>query len=218
MKKTHTIALLTMTALAMAAPLSAQRPGPARPGAGLGPGSSLGGRGMGPRLERVIALALERRDTLELSTDQIRELEELRSEIDRSEADLREQAELLREEAGDDREQIRERMRELMESGREAREAQRERYEQVLTRDQRDRLAPLIRRRLRGQRAGPGPQRFRDGPRGPAGRRGAGIGRDRFGGGFGPASMAQAYLQGWRDGVRAGARRGGGMRRSGPVR
>lgn len=218
MKKTHTIALLAMTALALASPLSAQRPGPARPGIGPGPSSPLGERGMGPRLERVIVLALERRDTLELSTDQIRALEELRSELDQSEADLREQAEMLREEAGADGEEIRERMRELMESVREAREAQRERYEQILTRDQQDRLAPLIRRQLRGQRAGRGPQRFRDRPRGPAGRRGLGMGLDRFGGGFEAAQIAQAYLQGWRDGVRVGARRAGGLRRSGPVR
>jgi hypothetical protein len=197
MKKKATF-LLLLAALALVGPLSAQRPGP---GMGLGPG-----RG-GQRLERLIGLALERRDSLALSADQVEGLEALRSEIEQSDAALRAQMEQARADTTVERSELRERMRTMMEQARAERSAQSERFEQLLTQEQRERLRPL----LRGPRSGR-PDGFRRGPRGPGGPGPAAIGARGRGPGFGaPGPVAQAYREGVRDGLhpRVGGRRTG---------
>jgi hypothetical protein len=204
MKKTKRFVFgMMMAALWVAGPLAAQRPG--RPG--MGPGmNAVPARGEGPGLERLITLALERRDSLGITSEQVAGLEALRAEVERGNTALRERMEAARGDSAGDRRAARERMRGVVESTRAEREAQRERFEQLLSQEQRDLLRPM----LRGGRAGP------DGLRRPArgaGRRGAAIGARGFGPGFGPGltpggPVARAYREGLRDGLRAGARGG----------
>jgi len=198
----RTTFLTLLTALAVASPLSGQRPGPGRPGTGMGPG-----RG-GPGLERLIGLALERRDSLALTADQVDGLAALRAEVERTEAAVRDQMEQARADTTVERSELRERMRTVMEQTGAERAAQRERFDQLLTQEQRERLRPL----LRGSRSGR-PDGFRRGPRGP-GRRGAGaIGARGFGPRFGaPGLVARAYREGVRDGLRPRGRWGRPLR------
>jgi hypothetical protein len=210
MKKTKTVVFgLMVAALTIAGPLAAQRPG--RPG--MGPGmSGVPGRGEGPGLERLIALALERRDSLGISSEQVAGLEALRAEVERSNATIRDQMEAARADSVGDRRATMERMRGLVESTRAERQAQRERFEQLLSQDQRERLRPLLRRERAGR-----PDGLRRTVRGP-GRRGGAIGARGFGRGFAPGGpVARAYREGLRDGFRAGARgrRPGGLLRPG---
>jgi hypothetical protein len=157
-----------------------------------------------PPLQRLIGLALERRDSLGLSAEQVEGLEALSADVERSGARIREQVDQARADTTGDRRAQMERVRAVLESMRGERQAQRERFEQLLTQEQRDGLRPL----LRGQRANR-PDGLRRPPRGP-GRRGAAIGMRGLGRGpvlGGP--LARAYREGLRDGVRAGARFGG---------
>ena len=200
-----------VAALLLAVPAAAQRPGPGSPdGPGRARGRDVGGA---PPLERSVGLALEGRDSLGLSGEQVQQLEALRTEIRDETTALRDQMRELREEALGDRGAVRERMAEFQERARELREGQRGRFDDILSQEQRDRLGELMRRsgprrpdgrgrggaRGRGFRPGAGPD-----PGGTGGGRpllGA-VGR-RFGGG---GSEMRAYLQGLRDGLSAGAR------------
>ena len=207
--RTSTKVWVIVALLASVSPLAAQRPRAERPGAGrdgmdrMGPMGRMGLRGMGEArsLERVIGIALERRDSLGLSAEQMDGLEALRADVEQRNAELRQQMEQVHEETASKRAEVRERMRGLMETVRTERRAFRARFDEILTDEQREGLAPV----LRGQRA----TRRRDGLRRPPGpgRRGPALGRGRLG------PVARAYQQGWRDGLRAGARFGGRPRR-----
>ena len=183
-----------LAALLLAAPAAAQRPGP---GSQDGPGRFRGqDRGGALPIERSVGIALERRDSLGLSSEQIEQLEALEAEIREGIAGRRERMQELREGARGDRAAARERMADFREEEGELREVQRGRLDDVLSQEQSDRLGELM-RRSRSRR--------------PEGRgRGA---RDRgIRQGSGGTEM-RAYLQGFRDGVRAGARFGGGRGR-----
>ena len=200
-----------VAALLLVAPAAAQRPGSGAPDEpGRVRGQDLGGA---PPIERSLGIALERRDSLGLSGEQVQQLEALRTEIREENSDLRDQMRELRDGALGDRGAVRDRMVEFREQARELREGRQGRFDDILSQEQRDRLGELMRRsrprhpdgrgrggaRGRGFRSGVGP-----GPGGTGGGRpmvGA-FGR-RFGGG-GPEM--RAYLEGLRDGLRAGAR------------
>lgn len=189
-----------LAALLLALPIAAQRPGPGSPG---GPGRGQA-RGVGgaPPIDRAIGIALERRDLLRLSGEQVQQLEALRTDIQEENADLRDQMQELREEVVRDRGTVRERMEDFRAKARELREGQQGRLEDILSQDQRDRIGELM---WRSRPARPD-DRGR-GVRGRGFRSGAGL----FGGG-GPEM--RAYLQGLRDGLRAGARFRGGRGRA----
>jgi hypothetical protein len=187
--------VLVMAALTAASPAAAQRPG--RGGPGTGPGTGPGRLGDTPPLERLIGLALERRDSLALTAEQVRGLESLRAEVEQSGARIREQMEALRADTAGERRARAEALRPVMEAARTERQAQRARWEELLTQDQRDRLRPL----LRGERA-----RRPDGLRRPRGPRGGGAAIGRRGPARAPGGpLARAYREGRRDGARAGA-------------
>jgi hypothetical protein len=164
-----------LAALLLALPVAAQRPGPGSPG---GPGrGQVRGVGGTPPIERAIGLALERRDSLRLSGEQVQQLEALRTDTQEENTDLRDQMQELRE-------------------------GQQGRLDDILSQEQRDRLGEL----MRHSRSRHPDDRGR-GARGRGFRSGAG----RFGG-SGPEM--RAYLQGLRDGLRAGARFRGGRGRA----
>ena len=188
-----------LAALLLALPVAAQRPGPGSPG---GPArGQVRGVGGAPPIERAIGIALERRDSLRLSGEQVQQLEALRTDIQEENADLRDQMQELREEAVGDRGALRERMEDFRAKVRELGEGQQGRLDDILSQDQRDRLGELM-RRSRPLRPDDRGWRARD--------RGLRSGVGRFGGG-GPEM--RAYLQGLRDGLRAGARFWGGRGR-----
>ena len=90
-----------VAALLLAVPAAAQRPGPGSPdGPGRARGRDVGGA---PPLERSVGLALEGRDSLGLSGEQVQQLEALRTEIRDENTALRDQMRELREEALGDR-------------------------------------------------------------------------------------------------------------------
>lgn len=188
-----------LAALLLALPIAAQRPGPGSPG-GPGRGQVRGVGGAQP-IGRAIGIALERRDLLRLSGEQVQQLQALRTDMQEESVDLRDQMQELREEAVRDRGTVRERMEDFRAKARELREGQQGRFDDILSQDQRDRLGELM--------WSSRPPRLDDRGRGARGR-GFRSGAGRFGGG-GPEM--RAYLQGLRDGLRAGARfRGGGGR------
>ena len=178
--KSWTTVWVAAAVLAFAAPVAGQRPdggragGPGvdRPGVEhAGPRGRMHGGRMGRMdergrpgpggMDRLIGAALEQRDSLALTPDQVGALEALRTDLSRRNGELREQMEAARAEAGDDRETMRERMQGFMETVRTEREAFRSRFDEILTEPQRERLPEL----LRGRRGGPG----RDGARRPPG-------------------------------------------------
>ena len=176
--------------------------------------------GGAPRIERAIGLALERRDSLRLSGDQVQQLEALRTDMREENTDLRDQMQELREEALGDRGAVRDRMAEFQAKARELREGQQGRFDDILSQEQRDRLGELMRRsgprrpdgRGRGARGGGFRPGSEPGPGGTGGGRPmVGAFGPRFGGG-GPEM--RAYLQGLRDGLRAGVRFRGGRGRA----
>ena len=183
-----------VVALLLAAPAAAQRPGPGSPGEpGRFRGRDLDGE---PPIERSVGLALERRDSLQLTDEQVQQLEALRTEMRDRSTDLRDQMRDLRENAGGDRGAVRDRMEEFRAQALELREGQRGRFEDILSQEQRDQLGELM-QRSRSRR----PEARGRGARDQGVRRGAG----------GP--QIRAYLQGLRDGLQAGARFGGGRGR-----
>jgi hypothetical protein len=185
-----------LAALLLALPVAAQRPW-ARLArwTGKGPGAGRGRRASDREGDRY---RLERRDSLRLSGEQVQQLEALRTDMQEGNADLRDQMQELREEAVRDRGAVRERMEDFRAKARELREGQQGRLDDILSQDQRDRLGELMWRSR--------PPRPDDRGRGARGR-GFRSGAGRFGGG---GLEMRAYLQGLRDGLRAGARFRGG--------
>ena len=180
-----------LAALLVAVPTAAQRPGPGA-----------------PPIER----ALERRDSLGLSGEQVQQLEALRTEMREENTALRDQMRELRDDTLGDRGAVRDRMAEFRTQARELREGQRGRFDDILSQEQRDRLGELMRRS--GARRPDG--RGQRGARGRGFRPGAGPGLGGTGGGRpmvgavgrrfqGGGPEMRAYLQGLRDGLRAGA-------------
>lgn len=213
----------------LATPVAAQQPG----GPGRGPDGRqdgpMGGPGMqGPAgIERIIDLAIERRDSLKLSNDQVTKLRDFKADLGKRREDLRAQLDEARQDANGDRQAMRERMQGLRQKVQAGREEERKRFEGILSEEQRGRLQALAPRGRggrggqpgRGDRAGagarrgamapdgpafgpPGGMRFRGGPAGP-----------RFGQGFvpgwgrmGAGAADMAYWRGWRDAMRAARR------------
>src|SRR5688572_12396587 len=111
-----TIAWTLALALLVSAPATAQRPGgPGGRAPGDRPGMMRGPAGV----ERAVELALERRDSLGLSADQVQRREAFKGELERSRTELREEMERAREQS-DDRAEVRERMEERMRAARES--------------------------------------------------------------------------------------------------
>ena len=176
-----------VAALLLALPVAAQRPGPGSPG---GPGRAQGpGRGGARSIETAIDLALEQGDSLRLSGEQVQQLEALRTGLREENTELREQMRALREDAAGDRDAVRERMEEFRARAGELRDGLQERFDDILSQEQSDRLGELMRRSR---------------PRRPDGR-GRGTQGRGFRRGDGGPEM-RAYIQGLRDGLRAGAR------------
>ena len=176
-----------VAALLLALPVAAQRP---EPGSPSGPGRGQGpGRGGAPSIERAIGLALEQGDSLRLSGEQVQQLEALRTGLREENTELRDQMRALREDAAGDRDAVRERMEDFRARAGELREGRQERFDDILSQEQRDRLGELMRRSRPSRPDGCG-----RGAQGRGFRRGDG----------GPEM--RAYLQGLRDGLRAGAR------------
>lgn len=94
--RTSTKVWVIVALLASVSPLAAQRPRAERHGAGrdgmdrMGPMGRMGPRGMGEArsVERVIGIALERRDSLGLSAEQMDGLEALRADVEQRNAEL----------------------------------------------------------------------------------------------------------------------------------
>ena len=99
-----TVGTLLVAALLVAVPTAAQRPGPGA-----------------PPIER----ALERRDSLGLSGEQVQQLEALRTEMREENTALRDQMRELRDDTLGDRGAVRDRMAEFRTQARELREGQR---------------------------------------------------------------------------------------------
>ena len=161
-----TMAWTLIAAVLIAAPAAAQRPD------AMGPGRTLGGPAMGEApITWMVELALERRNSLGLVDEQVRSLEAMKTDLGQVNAQLREDMAALREDAAGDRGVMRDRMQAFRENVRDARVAQRERFDDILSEQQRDRLAAMMRPR-RGVEARPGP----DGRRPDVGRRRPGPG------------------------------------------
>ncbi len=88
--RTSTKVWVIVALLASVSPLAAQRPRAERPGAGRDGMDRMGPRGLGEArsLERVIGIALERRDSLGLSAEQMDGLEALRADVEQRNAEL----------------------------------------------------------------------------------------------------------------------------------
>ena len=170
-------------ALLLALPVAAQRPGPGSPG---GPGRGQGpGRGGAPSIEREVDIALEQGDSIRLSEEQVQQLEALRTGFREKNTELREHMWALREDAAGDRDAVRERMEEFRARAGDLREGLQERFNDIISQEKRDRLGEFMRRSRR-----------------PDGRGTQGRGFRRGDGGL----EMRAYIQGLRDGLRAGAR------------
>jgi hypothetical protein len=182
-------------------------------------------------IERVVDLALERRDSLRLSADQVKKLQDFKTDLGKQRDELREQMDKARKDSNGDRDKMREEMQDFREKMQKSRDDQRKKFEGILSDAQRKQLQAMMprdggrqggRRRQagragfqRGAMRAPGAPGFGPGARGfgrgQAFQGAPGLGARGFGGpGFAGPGMAPgagnpmaAYRQGWLDAMRA---------------
>jgi hypothetical protein len=144
------------------------------------------------RMTESVAVILENREALDLTAQQVSELEAIQAEIKSASETLSVEMEAFRQQMRSDevsREEAREVRTQWQRRGQELMAPYQERIHDLLTEEQQTRLEPIMREQMRRGRRGGGP-----------------------GGSGGPgAAMGRAYQDGFRAGLRAARQGRGGM-------